>query len=198
MNPVLIVIPTLHKGQGESTGRSALIAAGCEARVFVSLDAGRRGFTKTANVGMKKARPNEDVCLLNDDISGFQYGWLRILEEALHKRRTFGIAAPSGASATAPMRGGIPGLMGTQIVRQVPFWCALMKRGMINKIGILDEAFIHYASDNWYCIVAKRAGFECIWVKDVWLDHVHRGSGLQSKWKKHDHRLLKRRMARSK
>lgn len=194
---ILIVIPTLDHARGESVGKAALVGAGCEARVFVSHDSKREGFTKTANAGMRQIRPGEDICLLNDDVSNFPLGWLRILHRGLYSQPRIGIVGPSGASGTAPLRGGKPGMTGIQIVKQVPFWCALFKSEMIDAIGLLDEAFIHYASDNWYCRgTMRRAGWKCAWCKDVFLVHRKHGSGRHNAWRKHDHALFHKRMGR--
>lgn len=194
---ILIVIPTLNKALGEQVGKAALVNAGCEARVVVSHDSHREGFTKTANAGMRQARSGEDICLLNDDVSHFPHGWLRILKRGLYSKPRIGIVGPSGASGTAPMKSGKPGQTGLQVVTQIPFWCALFKREMIDAIGILDEAFIHYASDNWYCRgTMRRARWQCAWVKDVFLVHRKHGSGSQPAWRKHDHALFHKRMRR--
>ena len=192
---ILIVVPTLNKSQGEQVGKAALVTAGCEARVFVSHDLKKEGFTKTANAGMRQAKPGEDICLLNDDVSHFQHGWLQILHRALYSNPRIGIVGPSGASGTAPLKSGKPGMTGIQVVTQVPFWCAVFKREMLDAIGILDEAFIHYCSDNYYCRYQMvRAGWKCAWVKDVFLVHKKHGSGMQHPWRKHDQALWRKRM----
>ena len=81
---------------------------------------------------------------------------------------------------------GWSGQHGLMEVDHLPFWCVLIKRAVIDKIGLLDEDFIHYGSDNYYSKCATRAGFKSVWVQDVFLKHTHHGSGLIFKWKEHD------------
>jgi GT2 family glycosyltransferase len=196
MNPITIVIPTLDMARGESTGKMALATARCEAKLIISHDLKRTGFTKTCNRGMRRADAGSDICLLNDDVLTFHHGWLATLQRALYHKKDFGIVGPSGGSSTNPMRGGWLGMEGLQVVRHMPFWCALIKRALINKIGLLDEAFIHYASDSFYNDCARKAGFKVIWCKDVYLKHQRHGSKLQSKWKKRDQALYRKRRRR--
>lgn len=192
---IVIVIPTLDKAKGEDTGKLALVAAGCSVpvRVLVSHDRKGQGFTKTANQGMRAASASEDICLLNDDITEFQYGWLEILRQVLYLRPRYGLSAPSGASAAAPMNQGHRGQTGTQVVRQASFWCVLMKREMLNELGLLDEAFIHYCSDNWYCAVMRRKRWQCVWAKAVFLVHQRHGSRFRGKWRAHDRKIYYKR-----
>ena len=97
---------------------------------------------------------------MNDDISGFPYGWLAALQHGLYARSRYGIAGPSGKSSTRPACDGQPGMSGLQTVQQLSFWCVLVKRAMIDDIGLLDERFIHYGSDNEYC---HRARWASVW-----------------------------------
>ena len=198
MRSIAIVIPTLNKAKGQDTGKLALATAGCSVpvRVLVSHDKKRQGFTKTANQGMRAASKDEDICLLNDDITEFQFGWLEILRQVLYSNKMYGLSAPGGACAAAPMNQGHHGQIGTQVVRQASFWCVLLKREMLNKLGLLDEAFIHYCSDNWYCQVMRRKGWKCVWAKAVFLVHQHHGSGFQGKWRNHDRKVYYRYLRR--
>jgi GT2 family glycosyltransferase len=194
MNPIAIVIPTLSQQRGENTGKIALATAGnCKARVIVSHDPKRTGFTKTVNRGIRRANNKEDICLLNDDILTFYPGWLATLQRALYSNGKFALVGPSGGSNTAPMSGGKLGMHGLKAVRHMPFWCVLIKRRIIDEVGLLDEAFIHYASDSWYCDLVRRRGYKVVWVKDVFLKHQRHGSKLQSAWRKQDQSLYRRR-----
>ncbi|NIS52843.1 MAG: hypothetical protein GWN94_17315 [Phycisphaerae bacterium] len=196
MNPVLIVIPTIMPQQARRTRDLALITARCKARVIISHDKNGDGFTKTCNRGMEQAKDTEDICLLNDDIIWFQHGWLNILERALHTRPNFGMVCPGGNSSTAPMRDARIGEKGLEMVNHIPFWCVLFKRKMLNKQGLMDEEFIHYASDNWYCDLASRAGWKMVWVKDVFLKHRQHGSGMKNEWRLHDQEVYARKHSR--
>jgi len=196
VNSIVIVIPTLDRARGKDVGKLACIAAGTSIppRVIVSHDKHRQGFTKTANQGMRQARSDEDICLLNDDILEFQYGWLEVLQRVLYSDPRYGLACPSGKSAAAPMNTGGPGQTGTQVVKQASFWCVLLKREMLDQLGLLDEAFIHYCSDNWYCHVMRRRNWKCVWCKAAYLKHQHHGSGMVGKWKKHDRAIYFKRL----
>jgi len=195
---IAIAIPTLNKAKGEDTGKLALATAGCSVsvRVLVSHDSKRQGFTKTANQGMRAAKVTEDICLLNDDVTEFQYGWLEILRKVLYSNKKYGLSAPSGASAAVPMKNGRRGQTGTQVVRQASFWCVLLKREMLNQLGLLDEAMIHYCSDNWFCEVMRRKRWLCVWAKAVFLVHQKHGSGMQLKWRDHDRKVFFRKLKR--
>ena len=196
MNPVAIVIPTLNAQRGARTGTLATASAGCKTRLII-VAGPKRGFTKTVNDGLRQLEPGEDVCILNDDITGFNYGWLSTLQRALYSNDKYGIVGPSGKSA-AVSRNGRPGDSGLEKCKQLSFWCVVIKREVITKIGILDERFIHYASDNEYCMRAIKKGWQIVWVKDVFLKHVGHGSGLQTKWKQQDHHELNRYLKRGK
>ncbi len=169
----------------------AQLSAGCETRAIIVEDSKRQGFSKTVNAGWRQA--DGDTMILNDDIEWFQYGWLRILSEALHSDPSWGIVGPSGKSSTTPMCDGWPGAHGTEIVDHLPFWCVLIKAELVAKVGYLDERFIHYGSDNYYCQVIKGAGYHCVWVRDCYLRHTHHGSGLIFHWKEHDDLVWKHR-----
>ena len=197
-HPIAIVIPTLDRIKGEAVGESALAQAGCSVPVRVILvhDQQKQGFTKSVNEGIRRAVPDEDICLLNDDVGGFQPGWLETLRMVLYSNPSYGLSCPSGASAGAPMKGGQPGQKGVQVVKQASFWCVLMKRAMLDKVGLLDESFIHYCSDNWHCILMKRKGWKCVWARAVYLEHSRRGSGMQSEWRRHDRAIWLKRTGR--
>ena len=187
-NPITIIIPTLDKERGEATGRLALLAAGCDAELIV-VAGPERGFTKTVNEGMRQVTAG-DICILNDDIGRFQHGWLRSLRNGLYANPRYGIAGPSGKSASESREGRV-GMTGLKVVRTLSFWCVLIKSAVIKDIGVLDERFIHYCSDNDYCDRATRHKWQCVWVKRVFLDHQHHGSGLRGKWKQQDQREYK-------
>lgn len=187
-----IIIPTLDEKAAQRTGHLAQTTAGCETRPIISVDANRQGFSKTVNAGLLQTT-TEDVCILNDDISWFVPSWLEILRRALYSRPHYGIAGPSGKSSTAPMRYGWIGSHGITVVDHLPFWCVLIKREVFNRVGYLDESFIHYGSDNIVCWEAARRGLQCIWVKDVFLKHEHHGSGLIQEWKDHDDLIMQKR-----
>lgn len=181
---ISIVIPTIKPKLAQSTAALAALSAGTEVRTIISEDKRRRGFSRTVNAGMVQA--SFDTLILNDDIEWFQYGWARILQDALYSKPEYGIVGPSGKSSTTPMCDGWPGMHGLEEVDHLPFWCVLIKRDVIDRLGYLDTTFIHYGSDNYYCQLAKAHGFKNVWVRDVYLKHTHHGSGLITKWKEHD------------
>lgn len=188
---ILIVIPTLDPEQGNETGRRAQISAACDMRLIVVHDEKGQGFTKTANRGLRQRRPNEDVCLLNDDVGPFIYGWLRILSEALKADRARGIVGPSGKSAGIAKTGRL-GDWGTHTAGMLPFWCVLINHRLLDHMGYLNEELIHYSSDTLYCYRAIRAGWQIEWVKSVFLWHQHEGSGFREAWRKKDHETFQR------
>lgn len=193
MNPVLIIIPTLDPKRGADTAHRAQLSAACDTRVIVAHDRHQYGFTKKANWGMRQGRPDEDICLLNDDVDVFNYGWLRALQNALYSRPKLGIVGPSGNCASSTNVGRM-GDTGLQRINTLPFWCVLIRRDVVDKIGYMDEDFIHYSSDTWYCLEAKRAGFGRAWLRPLYLWHEHEGSGFRNEWRRHDAEVFKKRL----
>ena len=184
--PIAIIIPTLDEARGAATGKLAQLTAGCETRLIV-VAGPRRGFTKTVNDGLRQTT-TEDVCILNDDVTQFQHGWLASLHKGLYSQKNFGIAGPGGKSASESREGRV-GMHGLQVCRQLSFWCVLIRRATLNAVGLLDERFVHYCSDNAFCVQARKKGWSAVWVRSVYLEHTHHGSGLQGKWKQQDQRL---------
>jgi GT2 family glycosyltransferase len=190
---ILIVIPTLKKELGESVGRMALATAGCSVpvRVVVVHDVKRQGFTKTVNIGMRQVKVSEDVCLLNDDVTQFQWNWLEILRQVLYSNSKYGLTGPSGNCGVPQIAQAGLGGSGVEALPHISFWCVLMKRSMLDDLGLLDEAYIHYNSDSEYCVRMQRSGWLAIWVKSVWLKHTKHGSGKKTKWRDHDIRVYR-------
>lgn len=193
MIPIDIVIPTLKASVGEDVGKMAILTSFYDnVELVVSTDLNKEGFTKTVNVGISRTRPEADICLLNDDVYRFQPGWLVELVRALYTNPKFSIAGPSGKSRTKPMCNGTVGGYGVEVVRHLPFWCVVIKRSLLSKFGPLDERYVHYASDSKYCDIIVKAGYNCIWVKSVYLYHKGHGSGLIRKWADQDLKLYRR------
>lgn len=189
-NKITIIIPTLDEEKGLETGKMALEKAGCDASLIVV--AGEpRGFTATVNEGMQQVT-DDDICILNDDIEKFQQDWLLKLSTAMYSNLKYGIVGPGGRSGTEPAKKGTPYMTGVQICDQLSYWCVLIRREVINQIGILDSRFIHYCSDNEYNNRAKKAGWKLVWVKSVYLRHKYHGSGLKSDWQARDKETFKK------
>jgi len=181
---ITIVIPTVHPDEAAETARLAELTAGHTCKTVIVHDAKGDGFSRTVNRGWMLSEG--DTMILNDDIEWFSYNWLDTLQRALYDDESYGIVGPSGKSSTKPMCYGWAGQGGLEIVDHLPFWCVLVKRDVVDQIGYLDEAFIHYGSDNYYCKMAAKAGYKTVWVRDVFLKHTHHGSGLIFEWKEHD------------
>ena len=192
--PIAIIIPTLDEERGNATGKLAQITAGCDTRLIV-VAGPRRGFTKTVNDGLRQTTA-EDVCILNDDVTQFQHGWLAALHKGLYSQPNYGIAGPSGKSA-AESRAGRVGMRGLQVCKHLSFWCVLIRRKTLDAVGLLDENYIHYCSDSAFCVAASKKGWKCVWVRSVYLEHTHHGSGLQSQWKLRDQHLYRSRPKRN-
>jgi GT2 family glycosyltransferase len=180
---VAIVIPTLNRSAAQLAGRLALRRAKTPARLIV-VGGPERGFTRTVNDGLRQVRADEDVCLLNDDIvaQSFRVGWLRDLQAGLYSADDYGIAGPLKGRAAGDV----------YPVAEVAFWCALIRREVLDAVGLLDERYIHYASDNEYCARARRAGWQVVRVSAVQLVHTLRGSGKRTEWWKHDQAIWSR------
>lgn len=137
------------------------------------------GYTSAVNRGLEYALRNGDshVVLTNTDVE-FADDWLKHMEDSLLLDDRIGIAGArvtdfhdrswiqqAGATGPGQHRSGWSDRGELQEVRingddYLPFCCVLLRREMVQDIGLLDGAFRVYGSDNDYCYRAKEAGWK--------------------------------------
>lgn len=188
--PVPIIVPTLSEYTFDA-GKTA----GCDTRVLEVVDTEQQGFTKTVNRGIRWALESEPdyVCILNDDAYPSDTTWLLRLIEEMGRGFQLGIAGPSGLCATRPQVYGVPHMEpGAHVVKQLAFFCVVVDVNVFHAIGLMDEEFIHYGSDNDFVLRAAEVGWTSIWVPDVYIVHSHKASesAATDKWRKHDTKVL--------
>jgi GT2 family glycosyltransferase len=69
------------------------------------------------------------------------------------------------------------------------FGCALIKRELVKKIGLLDERFFLYYEDVEYCHRARKSGWRVVYCPNSVVYHERRGSG-HNKWIAESRRYL--------
>jgi hypothetical protein len=188
---ITILIPTLDGERGQDTGALALDRAGRgNIALHVQVDGDTEGFTRTVNAGLAKI-PAGDVCLYNDDCVPSD-GWLAALARELggFARLNAWFVGPSGPCRTPPQSGGRPGDgRRPRPVKHLAGFCLLVKRDALDKMGGLDEDFVHYGSEvdlQWRA--RRKYGATSIWVPEVYVAHqLHKP---HMKWWVKDQRLL--------
>jgi len=173
---ILITTATLTFDVGSAAVEQARKTAGIDCDVFVSVDPLGQGGCKTANIGWKKAL-DEDydyLVYLNDDVTITQSGWLRRMIEVLEERDNRGIAVTGGVCNTYPQNTGKPGLPEKVIdVPMAAFFTVVIKRAVLESIGLLDDDFIHFGCDSDYVERAKRFGWKIVYIQDIYVIHDH-------------------------
>lgn len=181
---IAVVIPTLDTRQGENTASVALATAGCEANFVVITDRKREGFTRTVNRGME-AVGSVETCLLNDDVATFSQGWLAELHARLVHSPDIGLIGP-GPGTGFWFRTPESWPRYTYSAEHLSFWCVLVRQEVRQKVGLLDESYIHYSSDYDYCDRARHLGWGVALCSDLGLTHKMGGSGGSLAWMGHD------------
>jgi hypothetical protein len=120
------------------------------------------GFAPAVNQAIQIADKNSDICLINVDAEP-QENWLDELYKTMEYNPSCGIAGPLGNKIENGYQR--EGFTNKDIkVFNVHFYCTLISRYVIDKIGLLDEQFkIGGYEDNDFCIRSNLAGFEC-WI----------------------------------
>lgn len=167
----VIVIPTLDVVSAAAAGAQAQATAGVPVAVVIVADAERRGGTVPTNAGYRAALDLDApyIVYLNDDAWIEQVGWLARMIEVLEDEACFGIACPSGESRGGPQRQGGQGYE----VRDEPlaWFCAVLKREMLDQCGLFNDDLQHYAADSDLTRRAQEHGWLSVWVRDVWVEH---------------------------
>jgi len=116
------------------------------------------GYPKAVNMGMSAAT-GDVVILLNNDTSFLASHWFEWLMEPFKTTPTAGVTG-----VIKRYQGGKPWIL---------FFCAAIKRDVINTIGLLDETFTPGCGEDIdYCIRAFNKGFTIHQVPEQTLEHI--------------------------
>ncbi len=139
-----------------------------------------QGFIIAANAGLKNVKKDAG-CLLSNDTE-VTSGWLDQMIFLMEKERNIGIVNPlSSTFGLYPKNGQtIEELSSTLIDCKGQYaesascvgFCMLIKKEVIEKIGVLDEVFgMGYFEDTDYCRRAIAAGYRCVISKAAYVWH---------------------------
>ncbi|GAB6087928.1 glycosyltransferase family 2 protein [Alkaliphilus crotonatoxidans] len=144
------------------------------------------GFAKACNKGITRARGDLLLLLNNDTLVGPK--WLSNMKKCILSDPIIGMVGPRSNFV-----GGLQLIRGPRLEHQLEFtrrfnqhnpekwfdldflsgFCLLIKREVINQIGLLDERFgIGSYEDNDYCTRARRAGFRLVCAGDTFVYHL--------------------------
>lgn len=192
----------------------------------VILNTENKGFSGGNNIGLKAAQ-GEYLVILNNDTQ-LTPGWLSTLVQHLQRNPDIGLIGPTTnnignqAKITTYYKNTVQMLseaykislenMGGLIpLKTLAFFCVMMPRKVLEKVGLLDEQFgIGFFEDDDYCRRVEQAGYKIICAKDVFVHHhlsasfnklngeirralFNKNKGLYEKkwgpWEKHTHEL---------
>lgn len=139
------------------------------------------GYAGGNNVGIRQALENgaDYVLILNPDTT-VEPGLLTKLVGAGEKDEKVGLAAPAIDEGSHITYGGRVDWLKPELTHLVtydvaseylPGACLLIKRSVIEKIGLLDESYFLYFEDADYCMRARQAGFALKLVPEVLVRH---------------------------
>ncbi|XLQ20253.1 MAG: glycosyltransferase [Candidatus Moraniibacteriota bacterium] len=163
------------------------------------------GFVKGTNQGMKKAiEDNVDyVVLLNNDTEVYG-GWLNRMISIFTKNRKIGIVGPLASPShgwqdinnlrkkrpdefdNLPNYNDNPEKYSEiikdkyngesiEVYPNVAFFCTLIKKELLNTVGILSEDYgLGFSDDDDYCSRTLDKGYKIYLAKDVFIFHNHR------------------------
>ncbi len=140
------------------------------------------GFVKGNNIGIGASDPASDLVLLNNDMIITQPDWLkqvRRLAESDPDIGIIGVRLLDGkgtflhAGTFMPLatfwgqhignnEKNINQFNQTREVESVVAACMYIRRELVEKIGMLDEAFFSYFEDTDFCLRARKAGFKVV------------------------------------
>jgi len=140
-----------------------------------------RGFAGGNNAGIKQAleKGADYILLLNND-TVIEPGFLKTLIEAGEGDKKVGILGPviyEYKTDKIHFNGGKVNWLYTEsrhiagVTDYITGACMLVKREVIEKIGLMDEDYFLYCEDVDWCLKARRAGYKCIVVPEAKIWH---------------------------
>jgi len=165
-------------------------------KIVIDNDKDNRGFAGGNNIGIKQAMEKgaDYVLLLNNDTNIDQPDFLKKLVEAGEKNENAGILGPliyeygtdlsrrqagkihfAGGKINRLYTKGIHVTCNTKHVTEETDYitgaCILIKRKVIEKIGLMSEEYFLYCEDVDWCLKARKAGFLCLVVPEARISH---------------------------
>lgn len=135
--------------------------------VFLIRNQNNIGWIKAVNQGLRLS-VSPYVCIMNNDTVVKTRGWLSKLIEVSEMEPDIGLVNPRFE-------------IKNELESKKPFieidfcrgYCILIKRKVIEKVGLLDESYgLGYYDDDDYSVRAIRTGFRCIRANEVFVEHL--------------------------
>lgn len=125
------------------------------------------GWVKAINQGIAASRA-PFVCVMNNDTVVRTENWLDILIDIAQSEDDIGLVNPYFEAKSREFR--------DSSYVEIDFcrgYCMLIKREVIEKIGIFDESYgLGYYDDDDYSVRAIRAGFRCVRANAAHVEHL--------------------------
>jgi GT2 family glycosyltransferase len=153
------------------------------------------GFSKTVNVGLKKAlNEGKDAILVNQDIEFIETNWIPLLESSdeyvsgallLYPNKIIQHAGIYFSQITRNFDHRYKGCIENQPEAQKPYYCPVtgalqyIKNECLQDVGLYDERFFLGYEDVDYCIRVIKSGYKCFYnpkVKAIHHESVIRGT----------------------
>lgn len=137
--------------------------------IVIDNDKENRGFAGGNNIGIKQAleKGADYVLLLNND-TVVEPDFLRELVKVGESDKKIGILGPIGGKIT---RFYTKGIHVTENIDYISGACMLVKRGVIEKIGLMHEDYFLYFEDVEWCLKARKVGYKCVLVPEAKIWH---------------------------
>lgn len=150
--------------------------------IVIDNDKDNRGFAGGNNIGIKKAMEKgaDYILLLNNDTIVDQPDFLKKLVDAGEKNEKVGILGPiiyEHGSNKIHFAGGkinrlyTKGIHAPGAIDYITGACLLIKRKVVEKIGLIAEEYFLYCEDVDWCLKARKAGFLCLVMPDSRISH---------------------------
>jgi len=126
------------------------------------------GWVKALNQGIEASSAGY-ICAMNNDAIVMTEGWLSKLIDIAESEQDIGLINPTFEIKNKERFLDAPFV-------EVDFcrgYCVVIKRRVIDEVGLFDEAYgIGYYDDDDYSVRAIRAGFRCVRAQGVFVEHL--------------------------
>ena len=156
-------------------------------QVIIIANPENRGFAKANNQGIKIAG-GEKIFLLNNDTVVIGDALVK-MARYLDTHPEIGLLGPKllNADGSIQVQGSMlgPHFWNSTVPTTTSFLrgaALMMRREIIEKVGLLDERFFFYNEDIDYCWRVKRSGFQLIYYPDAEITHLGGKTSWRRQW----------------